>query len=130
MTYKFNDGGRANAGYKGTAGDCVVRAIVIATDSDYQEMYNRMAFGMKERGGEKSARNGVHKDIYEAILKEFGFVWQSAPKFEGRKARTYDMPKGNVVARQAHHLVAVVDGVANDIFDSTNKMVYGYWMVV
>lgn len=125
--FKYNDGGRANAGYKGKAGDCVVRAVTIATNSDYQQMYKKMASASKERGGSKSARNGVHKDVYEPILKELGFVWQSAPKFVGRKARTYDMPKGVVIARQAHHLVAVIDGVANDIWDCTNKMVYGYW---
>ena len=30
-TYAFDDGGRAPAGYKGTTGDCVCRAIAIAT---------------------------------------------------------------------------------------------------
>ena len=127
MTYQFNDGGRVEAGFKGKAGDCVVRAVAIVTGSDYKTMYNRMASASKERGEAKSARDGVHKSIYEAILKEFGFVWQSAPKFVGRKARTYDMPKGAVVARQAHHLVAVIDGVAHDSWDSTDKMVYGYY---
>ena len=31
MEFNFNDGGRAKAGYKGRAGDCVARAIVIAS---------------------------------------------------------------------------------------------------
>jgi len=128
MTYKFNDGGRKDAGYKGTAGDCVVRSFVIATKGDYKEMYKKMALASKEHGGSKSARNGIHRDVYEPILKELGFVWQPAPKFNGRKARTYDMPNGYVIARQAHHLVAVIDGVANDIWDCTHKMVYGYWI--
>ncbi len=30
MTYVYHDGGRAAAGYKGYAGDCVVRALTIA----------------------------------------------------------------------------------------------------
>ena len=31
LELKVNDGGRAAAGYKGQAGDCVVRSIAIAT---------------------------------------------------------------------------------------------------
>lgn len=30
-----DDGGRAAAGFKGEAGDCVVRALTIANDEDY-----------------------------------------------------------------------------------------------
>ena len=36
-------------------------------------------------------------------------------------------PKGSVIAKQARHLVAVIDGVANDTLDCAHKMVYGYW---
>ena len=32
-----------------------------------------------------------------------------------------------VIAKQAHHFVAVVDGVAQDIWNCTERMVYGYW---
>ena len=39
MTWTFDDGGRAAAGYKGNAGDCVVRAIAIASGGPYSEVY-------------------------------------------------------------------------------------------
>jgi hypothetical protein len=35
----YDDGGRAAAGYKGEAGDCVCRAIAIATETPYQQIY-------------------------------------------------------------------------------------------
>ena len=35
-----SDGGRENAGYKGSAEDCAVRAISIACDLDYQEIWD------------------------------------------------------------------------------------------
>jgi len=38
MDFIYNDGGRVAAGYKGRAGDCVVRAIAIATQRPYQEV--------------------------------------------------------------------------------------------
>ena len=40
MDWHYSDGGRATAGYKGDAGDCVTRAIAIATEIPYQEVYD------------------------------------------------------------------------------------------
>jgi hypothetical protein len=37
------------------------------------------------------------------------------------------MPTGTVIARQAGHYVAVIDGIPQDTWDCSNKMVYGYW---
>jgi hypothetical protein len=34
-SWQYNDGSREAAGYRGEAGDCVVRAIAIATGMDY-----------------------------------------------------------------------------------------------
>ena len=39
MTYLHNDGGREAAGYKGHTGDCVTRAIAIATGKPYVEIF-------------------------------------------------------------------------------------------
>ena len=38
MEYIHDDGGRVAAGYKGKTGDCVTRAIAIATGKPYQEV--------------------------------------------------------------------------------------------
>jgi hypothetical protein len=127
MKYLFNDGGRKAAGYKGTAGDCGARAMAIAMGLDYQAAYKELAQANANVGKAKSARNGIGKELYTEVLKKHGWVWKSAPKFDGRKARCSDMPSGVVIAHQAHHFVAVIDGVANDIFDCTHRMVYGYW---
>lgn len=127
MAYKYNDGGRAAAGFKGNAGDCVVRALAIALNLDYKELYKKLAKANGKLGRAKSARNGVAKEIYEKVLRQYGYRWCQAPKFDGRKARTTDMRAGVVICRQANHLVTVIDGVAHDIFDSTQRMVYGYY---
>lgn len=39
MRWQFNDGGRSEAGFPGDTGDCVCRAIAIATDQPYAEVY-------------------------------------------------------------------------------------------
>jgi hypothetical protein len=43
MEFIFNDGGRAKAGFKGKASDCVCRSIAIATGKPYQEIYDVLA---------------------------------------------------------------------------------------
>jgi hypothetical protein len=126
MTFKYNDGGRKAAGFKGTAKDCGTRAMAIALGLDYSAVYKELAQANATSGRAKSARNGVMKDVYAEVLKRYGWVWKQAPKFEGRKARCSDLT-GVVIAKQARHLVAVIDGVANDSWDCTRKMVYGYW---
>jgi uncharacterized protein YfiM (DUF2279 family) len=126
MGYTQNDGGRAAAGYKGMAGDCGARALAIATGMDYQQAYSLIAVENKNMGFAKSARNGVHKNVYERVLKSLGWQWKSAPKFEGRKARCSDLT-GTVIAQQAGHYVAVINGIPQDIWDCSHKMVYGYW---
>ena len=42
MQFQYNDGGRKEAGYEGHAGDCVTRAIAIATQKPYQEVYTAL----------------------------------------------------------------------------------------
>ena len=52
IKFNYNDGGRAAAGYKGTAGDCGVRAIAIVTGLPYQDVYdmvNNLEKGFKQR---------------------------------------------------------------------------------
>lgn len=43
--FKYNDGGRADAGYKGHTGDCVARSIAIASGRPYKEIYDALANG-------------------------------------------------------------------------------------
>ena len=101
MNYKHNDGGRQDAGFKGTAGDCGTRAMAIALGLDYKTVYKELAQANADNGRAKSARNGINKDIYSEVLKRYGWVWMQSPKFIGRKARCSDMPSGVVIAKQA-----------------------------
>lgn len=127
MSYQYNDGGRKAAGFKGVTGDCGARAMAIALGLDYKAVYKELAQANADNGRAKSARNGIYKDTYSDVLKRYGWVWHKAPQFVGRKARCRDMPEGVVIAKQARHFVAVLDGVAHDIWDCTERMVYGYW---
>jgi hypothetical protein len=124
---RITDGGRAEAGFKGIAGDCGARAIAIALEIPYIDAYRELAQANKDAGGAKSARNGVAKKVFDRVLRAHGWVWVSAPKFDGRKARYSDLPPGRHIARMARHYAAVIDGTVHDSWDSRRKMVYGYW---
>ena len=124
--YNYNDGGRSQY-FKGKTGDCATRAMAIALELDYKDCYKELAAANFVATGEKTARKGIYKNTLNNVLKKHGWKWNAAPKFQGRKAKYYDMPQGRVIARMSKHFVAVIDCVVWDNWDSTSKMVYGYW---
>lgn len=127
MTFVFNDGGRSAYFKQKNVQDCVCRAISIATGLDYKLVYDELARRNQAAGFRKSAQVKLLAKVYEPYLNELGFVWVKAPVLSGRKARPVDLPQGVFIAKQAKHVCCVKDGVAQDTFDSSSKMVYGYW---
>jgi hypothetical protein len=81
MKFLFHDGGRAEAGYKGLTGDCVVRSIAIATRKPYQEVYDALnTLAAEERISKRhrrrsNSRTGVGRSTYERYLKGIGWAW-------------------------------------------------------
>jgi len=81
MKFQFNDGGRIAAGYKGSAGDCVVRSVAIATGLPYQEIYDQVnKLSARERTGKRkrgtsNARSGVHKSTIKWLMESLGWQW-------------------------------------------------------
>lgn len=134
----LDDGGRAAAGYKGAANDCVTRAIAIATQLPYQDVYgaiNTFAKGEKQslRHSSSSSRNGVYKETTRSYLLSLAWMWTHTMKFGvGCKVhlRADELPSGRLIVQVSKHLVAVIDGVIHDTHDSSRdgtRCVYGYW---
>jgi hypothetical protein len=137
MDFAYNDGGRAAASYKGRAGDCVVRAIAIATQKPYEEVYDAInAFALAERvrrGRRSSARSGVGRTTYERYLKQLGWDWVATMQV-GSGCRVHlraeELPRGRLVVRLSRHLTAVIDGVIQGIYNPDrrgSRCVYGYF---
>ena len=138
MDFVYNDGGRAAAGYKGRAGDCVVRAIAVATQTPYREVYdaiNALAVEERARRGRtrSSARSGVGRTTYEGYLRTLGWEWVPTMQVgSGCRVhlRTEELPKGRLVVRLSRHLTAVIDSVIHDIYNPDRRgtrCVYGYF---
>lgn len=141
MQFNFNDGGREQAGYKGTTGDCVTRAVAIATGRPYQEVYADInKFAETERpqknGKTSSARTGVYKKTTRQYLLAQGFEWVPTMQIgSGCKVhlRAEELPSGTIICSVSKHIVAVIDGVIQDTFDCSRngtRCVYGYYQKV
>lgn len=147
--FQFDDGGRAAAGYKGDAGDCVTRAIAIATGKIYREVYDTLHDGIRafssgrSRAAKRAARgkglkgttprNGVSDHVYRPYLQSLGWVWTPTMKIGSGCAvhlRADELPAGPLIVRVSKHVVAVVDGVIHDTSDPSRngtRCVYGYF---
>lgn len=142
----YDDGGRAAAGFRGTTGDCVTRAIAIATGLPYREVYDalhdaqraygetrrdRRAADIRRRG--PSPRNGVHRPIYEAYLRDLGWGWTPTMQIGAGTTvhlRADELPPGPIIARLSRHVCAVIDGAVYDLTDPSRggtRAVYGYF---
>jgi hypothetical protein len=148
MRFQYDDGGRAAAGFRGSADDCVTRSIAIATGLPYREVYNALAKLAHEHGLPRSARDGVCDRVmrrYLSGLRGLGFEWTP---LDGRRRWwkvNADLPDGALLVSlgaTTHqgewqgHLTAVVDGVVRDVFDPSDPSIcrmvraYGYYRCV
>lgn len=142
LKYAYDDGGRSAAGFRGEANDCVCRAISIATDCGYKEVYDALnELGRTERvsnkrGGKRSsARTGVFKPTYRRYTESLGLVWTPTMKIGSGctvHLRADQLPAGRLIVAVSRHLTAVIDHVIRDTHDPSRggaRCVYGYWVV-
>ena len=117
--YMHDDGGRKAAGYRGTTGDCVLRALAIGTSGDYAQIRKdlmRIAKELQVPGG-VSVFNGTNALIPHHYLTARGWV---AVDDRDAYLRPADLPACPLIVHlsSSHHYVAVVDGVVRDTWDS------------
>jgi hypothetical protein len=155
MKVIITDGGRKAAGFKGEArGDCVARAVAIASGRDYSEVYKRLAAGTgaqraTKRTGKRraSASDGicVKRKWFRDYMAELGFVWTPTMGIgTGCTVHLHDgeLPMGRLIVSVSKHLTAVIDGTIHDNHDPqrhtivsypgqpdhvSRRCVYGYW---
>ncbi len=132
LSFNLNDGGRSAAGFKGDAGDCVTRAIAIATGESYADVRDDLMSSTSDfrstsrsRAAKKaksnSVRNGTLNKVYRAYLESIDWKRVALQKF-GDSKRYYmtadDLPMGIVIVEMRKHLVTVIDHVVQDSWDS------------
>ena len=147
LKLKVDDGGRAAAGYKGQAGDCVVRSIAIVSGLSYQKVYDdlfkaneefrntsrtKLAKNLKQRND--SPRSGTHRVVLKKYLAQLNFQW-TPTMFVGQGCKVHlkkeELPSGTLLVSCSKHITAVKDGVLHDTHDCSRngtRCVYGYWI--
>lgn len=148
MKFIEHDGGRSEAGFKGKTGDCVTRAIAIATGLPYQEVYDELFKRAKEyaqthrnkyaRSLQKnpSPRDGMHRCIYEPYLFERGFIWEATMGIGTgctMHLRESELPSGILIATVSKHLTCVKYGTLYDTYDCSRggtRCVYGMYRLL
>ena len=141
MKFQFNDGGRAAEGFKHKkhCGDCVCRAIAIATERPYSEIYALILhYAKQERTGKRKQRKsdperGVYRTTERKVMSALGWEWVPTMGI-GTGCRVHlraeELPAGRIVVNVSHHFTAVIDGVVNDTHDPSRggtRCVYGYY---
>ncbi|MES2585737.1 MAG: hypothetical protein V4536_02340 [Pseudomonadota bacterium] len=147
LGFHFNDGGREAAGFKGGAGDCVVRAIAIAADLPYIQVYedlrdanaayanqrnDRLAKRLNAKGA--SPRNGNHRNVFHDYIVGHGFEWVPTMKI-GAGCQVHllanELPSGRLIVKVSKHLAAVIEGVIHDTHNPSrggSRCVYGFYI--
>ena len=110
--------------------DCVVRALTVATGKAYADVYRELF--------DVSLATGYmlnEKRVEDKVLASNGFVKHKQPrkanntKYTGKEF-CLKIAKKNVryVANiGGRHIVAIVNGKVNDIWDSTGGCIGNYW---
>src|SRR5258708_1739013 len=108
--FVYDDGGRAQAGFKGETRDCVTRAIAIATTLPYKQVYDAVnEAATRERPRTKrrsSARSGVQKPTTRKYLASLGWAWVPTMQIGSGcqvHLRADELPPGRLIVLVSRH---------------------------
>lgn len=147
IPYYYNDGGRHYAGYKGTTGDCVCRALCIAEGLDYKSTYKMMIefatehnqmiqSAQKSMGNYREVRlshprTGYSNVLLAKLFENYGYTYVKLPKINRRYHRIADIEDmliyGTHILQMKKHVVTCIDGKLFDSWDSRERIVLGYF---
>lgn len=143
MKIALTNGGRPQ-GLK-TRGDCVVRAVAVATERPYETVRQELTRGMESMRATKRLKKGLaksrdaadgvytHVKWFKDYMRGLGFTWVPTMGI-GTGCRVHlrdgELPMGRLVVNVSRHMTCVIDGVLHDNHDCTRlgtRCVYGYW---
>lgn len=110
--------------------DCAVRAISLATNTDYKQVVMDLTAEYIKSGYAFAEKRTINE-----VLKSYGWEMQKQPKKEDGKKYTGEEfcrilnPNENyVISIGGHHLTAVVNNKINDTWDCSEWCVGNYWV--
>lgn len=108
-------------------GDCVIRALTKVTGKAWSEVFDELVPIARELQCMPNSQA-----CFVRYLTESGFTYHGISNKKGSKRPTVDRfakdhGNGTYFVNVANHVVAVVDGIYYDTWDSGHKSLYGYW---
>lgn len=117
--YNPNPAGRA-------VGDCAVRALAKALDTDWETAYAKIAAAGFNMGDMPSSNS-----VWGAVLRQNGFYRENIPNEcpDCYTAENFsvDHPRGIYVLGFGNHVATVVDGVLYDSWNSSQEVPQYFW---
>ena len=143
MKFRYDDGGAQTAGYKGEAGDCVVRSFAIASGEGYENVRQLLLSLTKEekitkRNPKRSTpRGGVSKETTRRLAEALGYQW--VPLMQVGQGCKYHLSAGELpvtkypmVVKVTRHVTVVENGdCIVDTYDCSRdgtRCVYGLYV--
>ena len=122
----YDDGGRADAGLEGDAGDCVTRAIAIATGLDYRVVYKTTSPSGRPRGKATLGPQRRQPEGVPAVLfADLGAIW--TPTMSIGSGTTVHLDEAELpwtpwlIVPLSDHLAACHNGKVFDTHDPTRN---------
>lgn len=107
-------------------GDCAVRAVSLALDTDWETAYALIAMNGYLMGDMPSSNS-----VWGAVLRQNGFyrhaVPNSFPDCYSVADFADDHPEGVYVVGTGNHVCTIKDGIVMDSWDSRKEVPVYYW---
>ena len=117
--YNPNPAGRS-------VGDCSVRAVAKALDTDWETAYAKIAAAGFNMGDMPSSNS-----VWAAVLRQNGFYRENIPNecpdCYTAEDFSVDHPRGIYVLGFGNHVATVVDGVLYDSWNSSQEVPQYFW---
>lgn len=108
-------------------GDCVLRALCKVLSKEWVDV-----FEILYKRAKAMYRMPNSQEVFEGYLEEQGYRWTPLKAEKGKSRITVvefaeKNPCGSFMVQVSNHVVAVVDGLYYDSWNSGEKALYGFW---
>ena len=102
--------------------DCVIRALSLLTDKDWDEMYRELAYYSSQKGYMTDNVEFVEDYLDDRYPRECHYS-----KTVGEFANEH--PYGRYIISMPNHVTSVINGTVIDTFDPSNKIMRCAWRI-
>lgn len=109
-------------------GDCSIRAVAVALNKSWLESFDLLAAKAREMYYEMS-----EPEVMAEVLKDHGFEQKKVSVKRGTKRPTLvklikENPDSVIVGQIANHFAAARNGKVKDLWNSSERALYRYWI--